>query len=126
MPGNITIAAGGSHTKLTGSAVSPRIQLEDSPPVNSCRPSVDVLFDSAATIFGGRIIATVLTGMGNDGAKGSANIKSKGGAVIVQDEETSVVWGMPAAVIKLGSADEMLPLDKIVGRWVEIIDGAAK
>jgi two-component system chemotaxis response regulator CheB len=87
--------------------------LTDEPPENGCRPSVDVLFRSAAVAYAGHILAVVLTGMGCDGAKGAVALKRAGAHVIVQDEATSVVWGMPGSTVAAGAADEVLTIDGI-------------
>ena len=82
-------------------------------PENGCRPSVDVLFRSAAVAYGGDIIAVILTGMGVDGAGGVKSVKKAGGYVIAQDRETSVVWGMPGSAKATGMVDQVLPLKQI-------------
>jgi two-component system chemotaxis response regulator CheB len=89
------------------------IRLSDSPPVNCCRPSIDLFFSSLASGYAGQTAAVLLTGMGKDGAAGLAEIKEHGGRTIVQDEKTSVVFGMPKAAIALNAADEILPLGDI-------------
>ena len=83
------------------------------PPENSCRPSADVLFRSAAVEFGNQTLAVVLTGMGQDGLKGCEAVKDAGGRVVVQDEATSIIWGMAGAVSRAGFASRELPIDKI-------------
>ena len=87
--------------------------LNEQPPENGCRPSADVLFRSAAAVLGGEVVAVVLTGMDCDGTAGLRPLKRAGGYVLVQDEATSVVWGMPGNVVRAGLADEVLPLDRI-------------
>ena len=84
------------------------------PAENSCRPSADVLFHSMADVYGGAVIAAVLTGMGRDGARGDERLKAAGAQVLAQDEASSVVWGMPGAVVEAGVADEIVPLDDVV------------
>ncbi len=79
-----------------------KIALGDDPPINFCRPSVDPLFSSAASVWGAGVLAIVLTGMGSDGTRGAADIVAAGGSVIAQDEATSVVWGMPRSVAQAG------------------------
>jgi two-component system chemotaxis response regulator CheB len=86
------------------------------PPVNSCRPAVDILFDSAVKACGGNLVSVVLTGMGQDGMKGARAIREAGGLVLAQDEDSSVVWGMPGAVAMAGLADAVLPLDAMAAR----------
>ena len=83
-------------------------------PENSCRPAADVLFRSVVNVYGSGTLGVVLTGMGHDGRRGCEQIREAGGWVMVQDEETSVVWGMPGAVAQAGLADQVLPLSKII------------
>ncbi len=118
--GVMYIAPGGYHMVVRKAGANPVIGITTSPPVNSCRPSVDVLFRSMAMVYGGNILTVVLTGMGNDGAAGVGAIRRKGGYSVVQDEKTSVVWGMPQAVFVANEADEVLPLDRIAKRIMEI------
>jgi two-component system chemotaxis response regulator CheB len=89
------------------------VRLTDDPPEHSCRPAADVLFRSAAKVWGSGTLGIVLTGMGRDGLYGSRAIVEAGGAVIAQDEFTSVVWGMPGEVVRAGLADAVLPLAQI-------------
>ncbi len=112
--GTILIAPGDFHMKVAGSCAAARIGLDQSPPLNSCRPAVDALFTSFGEIFGGAAIAVILTGMGQDGLRGTQILKAQGASVLAQDEASSVVWGMPGAVANAGLADQVLPLDKIV------------
>jgi two-component system chemotaxis response regulator CheB len=112
-PGDILLAPGGRHFELAGDGVSLRARLTDDPPENSCRPAADVLFRSAARVWGGGTLGIVLTGMGRDGLQGSRQIVEAGGTVIAQDEFTSVVWGMPGEVVRAGLADAILPLSQI-------------
>lgn len=116
-PGKMYIAPGGHHLVARRDSLG----IVDSPPVNNCRPSVDVLFRSMSAVYGGNILAVILTGMGRDGAAGVAAIRRRGGYCIVQDEATSVVWGMPQAVVEAQDADEILPVDKIARRIIEIV-----
>jgi two-component system chemotaxis response regulator CheB len=80
---------------------------------NSCRPSIDVLFRSVARVYGAHVLGVVLTGMGHDGLHGCREIREAGGHVLVQDEATSVVWGMPGSVAEAGLADRVLALDAL-------------
>ena len=112
-PGIAYIAPGGFHMALTRPGTKTIIHLNTEPPENSCRPAVDVLFRTAAEVYGNSLLAVILTGMGYDGLKGTQVIKEKGGQVIAQDEATSVIWGMPGAVVQAGLADSVLPIDKI-------------
>jgi two-component system chemotaxis response regulator CheB len=90
-----------------------RLILSRDPPVNSCRPSVDVLFRSAAETYGPGVLAVVLTGMGRDGLRGCEQARAAGGQVLAQDEASSVVWSMPGAVAEAGLADVVLPLGQM-------------
>jgi two-component system chemotaxis response regulator CheB len=112
-PGNVYIAPGGRHmcVKRFGSLV--RVVLNNDPPVNACRPSADVLFHSVAKVYGAGSLSVVLTGMGNDGLAGCRRLHELGGRIVVQDEQTSVVWGMPGHVARAGLADKILPLDRL-------------
>jgi two-component system chemotaxis response regulator CheB len=112
-PGDVVLAPGGRHLELAGDATAQRVRLSDAPPENSCRPSADVLFRSAARIWGGGTLGVVLTGMGRDGRDGSRVIVEAGGGVIAQDEFSSVVWGMPGEVVRAGLADAVLPLAQV-------------
>src|SRR3954469_4888862 len=97
-PGRVLIAPGGKHLAVRRSGAQVVAHLTEDPPENFCRPAVDVLFRSASGLYGDRLYAVVLTGMGRDGEKGATLIRQAGGEVLVQDEASSVVWGMPGAV----------------------------
>jgi two-component system chemotaxis response regulator CheB len=112
-PGTVYIAPGDYHLELQGRGAAVVTRLQQGPPENFCRPAVDVLFRSAATAFGGDVLGVVLTGMGSDGRRGSEQLVARGSSVVVQDEATSVVWGMPGAVAGAGLAEEVLPLDDL-------------
>ena len=113
IPGQAFIAPGGFHLYLKRKGTKVSMHLNEGPPENSCRPSVDVLFRSAAQVYGKNLLSVVLTGMGSDGLKGAQEILLNGGSVIAQDQETSVVWGMPGAIAEANLAEKILPLDKI-------------
>lgn len=119
-PGHVYIAPGNYHMQVKNQSGMLRIFLNQEPPLASHRPSVDVLFDSVASV-GRRLTAVIMTGMGSDGAKGMQKIKSAGGYVIAEDESTSVVYGMPKAVVDLGIADKVLPLPYIAGAIVNAV-----
>jgi two-component system chemotaxis response regulator CheB len=87
-----------------------KIRLVQTEPVNCCRPSIDVFFNSLAEEEGARVVGVLLTGMGKDGAQGLRHIKDKGGFTLAQDEQSCIVFGMPKAAIALDAADEILPL----------------
>jgi two-component system chemotaxis response regulator CheB len=112
-PGRILIAPGGKHLTIRRQGATVQTHLTEDPPENFCRPAVDVLFRSASSLYGDRLLAVILTGMGRDGEKASTLIRSSGGEVFAQDEATSVVWGMPGAVAMAGQADKVLPLARI-------------
>ena len=120
LPGHVYIAPGDRHLIIKRDGARYICSLNDGPPVNRHKPSVDVLFRSLADNAGANAIAVMLTGMGDDGAAGTGEMKAHGAPVIVQDERTSVVWGMPGEVVKRGFADEILPLQKIASRLVEL------
>lgn len=114
--GEVLIAPGDHHLRVVATAGTVRVALDQGPQENFCRPAVDVLFRSAAAVYGDRALATVLTGMGQDGLAGSEALVAAGGRVLVQDETTSVVWGMPGAVASAGLAEEVVPLERLAGR----------
>ncbi|MGE0758771.1 MAG: chemotaxis-specific protein-glutamate methyltransferase CheB [Pirellulaceae bacterium] len=125
-PRTVYVAPGGKHLVLRKTAAH---QLttgwSDQPPECGCRPSANVLFRSAAAALGGQVIAVILTGMGNDGTAGVAPLKRAGGYVLVQDEASSVVWGMPGSVVAAGLADAVLPLSGIPAAVQELLDRRA-
>ena len=116
-PGCAYIAPGDYHMNVKRTARAPKVELDQGPQENSCRPAVDVLFRSAAQVYGGNVLAIVLTGMGVDGTEGARHVREHGGRIVVQDEETSVVWGMPGSISRAGLADLTLPLGEIAD-WV--------
>lgn len=113
MPGAVFVAPGGRHMGLSLDGGQPVIRLDDSPPVSFCRPAVDVLLRDAAAVFGNSALAVILTGMGSDGTNGARMLVEAGGTVLVQDEATSTVWGMPGSVARAGLAHDILPLEAI-------------
>lgn len=118
VPGVAYLAPGGLHMALKKTGTKTHILLNEDPPENSCRPAADVLFRSAADVYGKDLLAVVLTGMGYDGLRGCEVIRARSGQVIAQDEETSVIWGMPGAVVQKDLADEVLPIDRIADEIV--------
>lgn len=121
LPGCAYIAPGHSHLLLKPSAGGYSVELSQAPPVNRHRPSVDVLFRSAANQAGNNAVGVILTGMGKDGALGLLEMKQSGARTIAQNEESCVVFGMPKEAIALGGADETLPLNQIANKvmqWV--------
>lgn len=119
--GKAIVAPGNYHLRLVNEAGEVRVSLDQGEQECSCRPAVNVLFDSAQQIYGASTIATILTGMGQDGLRGAAAIRQAGGYVIAQDKETSVVWGMPGAVVGAGLANETLPINRIVHRVLTLL-----
>jgi two-component system chemotaxis response regulator CheB len=112
-PGCVVIAPGDSHMEVSQENGVLLLKTHHGPKENFCRPSVDVLFHSIARVFGARALAVVLTGMGQDGLKGCEALHQLGARIYVQDEASSVVWGMPGFVARSGLADKILPLDRI-------------
>ncbi|MEQ8964517.1 MAG: CheB methylesterase domain-containing protein, partial [Azospirillaceae bacterium] len=113
VPGRIYVAPGDWHMTVAGSGSGLRIKLEQTPPENFCRPSVDPMLRSLVQACGGRVLTVMLTGMGHDGLDGCRAVAEAGGAMIAQDEATSVVWGMPGAVAQAGLASAILPIAEI-------------
>ena len=111
--GHVWIAPGDFHMRVVRKGLQAALELNQEPPENSCRPAVDVLFRSVAQAYGPNVLAVVMTGMGSDGAHGAAHIREAGGEIIVQDEASSVVWGMPGAVLSSAGADLICPLPEI-------------
>jgi two-component system chemotaxis response regulator CheB len=119
--GRALIAPGNQHMLLKRSGARYYVELNDGPPVNRHRPSVDVLFRSTARFAGKNAIGIIMTGMGNDGAQGLLEMKSAGAHTIAQDEKSCVVFGMPKEAIKLDAADKVLPLDQIAGHMLRVV-----
>jgi two-component system chemotaxis response regulator CheB len=113
LPNHVYLAPGGWHLVARQEDGRVVLRLDDGEPVRSCRPAADVLLRSAAQVWGSRTLTVVLTGMGQDGLDGARDLRALGGRVIVQDRETSVVWGMPGAVARAGLAEEVLPLAQV-------------
>ncbi len=110
---HVYIAPGDRHLLIRSGENGSSTIINRQPPENGSRPSADVLFRSAAAVFGPRLVALILTGMGSDGTRGAAAVKRAGGHVIAQDEATSVVWGMPGSAAAAGHVDQALSLDRI-------------
>ncbi len=120
----VHIAPGDRHLLVEASATGLVARVVDTAPENSCRPSVDPMLRSAVAACQGRVLTVILTGMGRDGAAGARSVVDSGGAVLAQDEASSVVWGMPGAVAREGLCQAVLPLDRIAGRLAELADAA--
>jgi two-component system chemotaxis response regulator CheB len=122
-PGRIYVAPGGRHMGLAAGPGGPVIKLTDGPPVNFCRPAVDVLFKDAAVVFGAATATVILTGMGSDGTNGARALTEAGGPVLAQDEASSTVWGMPGSVARAGLAEAVLPLPELAAALRALITG---
>ena len=119
--GHVYIAPGDQHLMVVRDGARYICQLNDGPPVNRHRPAVDVLFRSVAQNVGPNALGVILTGMGDDGARGLKEMHDAGAHTLVQDEKTSVVWGMPGEAVKHGGVDEILPLDKVAARLTQLV-----
>jgi two-component system chemotaxis response regulator CheB len=119
-PGVVFVAPAGRHLAFVrGADRIVRTRLDVSPLDTPHRPSVDVLFQSAAEVYGERVLALVMTGMGDDGRQGAAWIKARGGSVLTEAEETCVVYGMPRSVVEAGLSDGAVPLDRLTEAIME-------
>ncbi len=123
--GHVYVAPGEYHMTVVKEDGVKKIRLIQTPPENFCRPSVDPMFRSLAEVFGPAVLGVILTGMGQDGLKGSESIVAAGGTIIAQDQQTSIVWGMPGAVSEAGLCSALLPLDEIGPQVVAIANGEA-
>jgi two-component system, chemotaxis family, protein-glutamate methylesterase/glutaminase len=119
-PGHVLIAPGDFHLELHRHGLLVKAAVQQGPAENSCRPAVDILFRSAARVYGPGCLAVVLTGMGQDGLRGAREVVAAGGTVIAQDQATCVVWGMPRAVTEAGLAQQILPLQSISAELVRL------
>ncbi|PCI30443.1 MAG: chemotaxis response regulator protein-glutamate methylesterase [SAR324 cluster bacterium] len=118
--GKVYIAPGGKHMVVRSRGDQLRIAIIDSPPVNHCKPAVDVLFRSVGLLKNINNLSVIMTGMGRDGTEGVRMLKRSGTYCLIQDQDSSVVWGMPGSVDEAGLMDETLPLEKMGGRIVEL------
>ncbi len=116
LPGHVYIAPGDRHLMVIRDGARYRCKLNDGVPVNRHKPSVDVMFRSVAQSAGPNATGVILTGMGKDGAQGLKDMLEAGARTVAQDEQSSVVWGMPGAAVALGAAQEVLPLDQVAAR----------
>jgi two-component system, chemotaxis family, protein-glutamate methylesterase/glutaminase len=124
-PGSFYLAPGDFHMRLAKAGASIIIRLDKGDPVNFCRPAADPMFDTAASIWGQRLLGVVLTGMGADGRNGAGRIVSAGGRVFAQDEASSVVWGMPGAVATAGHAEGLGTPTDLANTALRILNGDA-
>ena len=123
--GRMYIAPGGYHMTVRDDGVGPAIALDASAPLWGVRPAADILFTSAARLFGAACVAVVLTGMGRDGAAGARLVRVGGGRTVIQDKETSTIFGMPQAALTTAGADRMLPLGEIGLAIAEMVEAAS-
>lgn len=121
LAGRLYLAPGDRHLTLRREGERLFVRLSTDPPVNYCRPSVDVMFRSAAEACGGRVLAAMLTGMGQDGLAGTRAIVESGGAAVAQDEASSAVWGMPGAIARAGLCHAVLPLQEMGAALLRIL-----
>ena len=116
LPGHAYVAPGGRHLRVLRSGARWHCRLGDDDPVRGHRPSVDVMFDSLARCAGANVSAALLTGMGDDGARGLHALRQAGALTLAQDQETSVIWGMPGAAVAMGAAQSVVPLSDVAER----------
>ncbi|WP_413576014.1 protein-glutamate methylesterase/protein-glutamine glutaminase [Bdellovibrio sp. HCB290] len=122
VPGRVLIAPGNFHMEITRSGAFYYVKLHQNPPMHSVRPAADYLMKSVAKYAGKNAMGVVLTGMGKDGAEGLLEMKNAGAFTVAQNEETCVVYGMPAAAVALGAADKVMALDRISGELLKQLD----
>ena len=122
LPGVALIAPGGKQMRIYRDADRVHVRITDDPPENSCKPSVDYLFRSVATVYGARSVGVIMTGMGNDGSAGCRLIHQSGGAIVAQDEASCVVFGMPREPIEQGVADVVASLDRITLEIMRLVE----
>ncbi len=108
-PGRIIVAPGNAHIRVVSTGDGGAIRLTSDPAKSGCMPSVDPMFESLGEVYGPRVLGVVLSGMGRDGSDGARTIRTRGGTIVVQDRESSVVWGMPGAIANTGGASAVLP-----------------
>lgn len=125
-PKTVYLAPGGLHMVVQQVGESVKIDLNNGPPVNSCRPSADVLFDSMAEVYNNRVLGMVFTGMGNDGTRGAAILKKHRSAVLCQNQESSVVWGMPRSVVESNLHDDQFDLNNVISVMERFLDFQVK
>jgi two-component system, chemotaxis family, protein-glutamate methylesterase/glutaminase len=119
--GSVLLAPAGKHLTFVREGAAVRVHLDDRPADSQHRPSVDVLFQSAAEIFGSRVLGVVMTGMGSDGLLGAGHIKARGGRVVTEAESSCVVYGMPRVVVEASLSDRSATLDGMAGAIMEMI-----
>ena len=117
-PGHAYVAPGGFHMEIVREDGKLKINIDDGAQINYCKPSIEPMMESAINVYGNKVLGIMLTGMGHDGIEGFKVLADKGGAIIAQDELTSVVWGMPGAVALAGIATDVMPIHEI-GPWLK-------
>jgi two-component system chemotaxis response regulator CheB len=120
VPGQAWLAPGDHHLSLHRVGTEVRIRLTGEPPENSCRPAVDVMFRAVASVYGARALGVILTGMGQDGLRGCQELHDLGAEIVVQDQATSVVWGMPGLVARAGLASAVVPVGRVADEVIRI------
>ena len=120
--GRLYLAPGGFHMRVENKGGVNVIALDEGPPINHCRPAVDPMFESVAEYFGNATLATVLTGMGSDGANGAVAIAHTGGTIFAQDEASSVVWGMPGATALAGVCTKLISIEKMGDELIKMLN----
>jgi len=120
-PGIVYVAPGRGHMRIKRRGIETYVSISEEKEEFIYRPSVDFLMFSVADCFPGRSLGVILTGMGNDGAKGCKRIKETGGRVFAQSEESCVVYGMPRAVVEAGIADKVIPLEELAGEIINSV-----
>ena len=120
LPGTVYLAKGDWHMELTATHPGVGIRLTQAPAENHCRPAVNVLLRSAVEVYGAKVLAVILTGMGSDGLAGCRLIHERGGTILAQDQLTSAIWGMPGAIVEAGIAHRVLPLNQIAPEIVRL------
>ena len=123
-PDRIYIAPGDRHLTVVARGPALHVKLTSEPPENSCRPAVDPMLRSSTAACGGRVLAVILTGMGQDGLRGAQGLVEAGGTVLAQDEASSVVWGMPGAVAKAGLCHAVLGIEELAEKVTQIVNAA--
>ena len=121
--GRAYVAPGGRHMTVTTAADRKVVRLLDTPPENFCRPAVDPMLRSLSTVYGAGLLAVILSGLGVDGAAGCQAVSAGGGRFAVQDEATSVIWGMPGAAHRTGLSDRVLPLSHVADYLIQVVEG---
>lgn len=123
LPGYLYIAPGGAHMTVEKDKPHPRIRIVDTPAENFCKPAADPMLRSVAAVYGAKAAVLIFTGMGNDGCEGARRIVELGGNVVAQDQETSVVWGMPGSAAKAGICAALAPVDAMANEAVRLVRG---